>query len=399
MQDEFTALCGNVGAIAFHTTLNRLAALLEAGRKVPLQEAKPVAIGDDLVLGIDGCDGVLAVHDRRDGRLQNHVGDTGRIGLADRVLAIDDDLDVQPVATKQDRRRLLRASPEAHELPAIGKFHLAAGRGRDDQRAITHGKSGRIAPGPVEGHALVEKLAREGHDLRSARGVVAARLRHAAHCVGAIERIVERPPAGVGRVESIAGVGDGNHELGAREFADLGVDIAGRHGEGTVFLDQIPDLLEERLVGAEIDRPRVGPVPIVDTGLKIIAAGEQLAIAGREIAQDRGQSLPEALRRHSGSRQGLLGHERGEFPVNLQSGKIDTFHDPACSLGSCPALRPGAAALSPPASRTGHSSWRHIRKTRLPGQLFTNGKDLIRHGNNHPSKLLPLHPARQLDIG
>jgi hypothetical protein len=41
----------------------------------------------------------------------------------------------------------------------------------------------------------------------------------------------------------------------------------------------------------------------------------------------------------------------------------------------------------------------HIHETGLPGQLFTNGKDLILQGNNHDAHAHALHPGKRLDIG
>ena len=47
-------------------------------------------------------------------------------------------------------------------------------------------------------------------------------------------------------------------------------------------------------------------VPGVDARLQLVAAGEQLAVAGREVVDDRVDTLPEGLRLDPRTGQGLL---------------------------------------------------------------------------------------------
>ena len=93
--------------------------------EVALHQAQPVAIDRDLVLGIDRGDRVLAVHDRGERRFEHDVGDAGRVVLADRMVAVDADLDVQAVVDQQDRRRARGIALIAGEL-----LRLLAGRWR-----------------------------------------------------------------------------------------------------------------------------------------------------------------------------------------------------------------------------------------------------------------------------
>ena len=94
---------------------------------------------------------------------------------------------------------------------------------------------------------------RQAITLRAARRVVAAAARRAlrlGHRVGAVERVVEAAPAGVGRIERIAGVGHGNDELRAGDAArspgrPWPVPIAKCAGSRP----QVADLAQERLVG------------------------------------------------------------------------------------------------------------------------------------------------------
>ncbi len=102
-QFERAAIGRGVYAIAHQATRHRLAALVERLLQRALHQPEPVAIGQHLVVGIDAGDRVLAILDRGDGRLQQHVGDTGGVLLTDRLAAIDDDFDVQTVMLQQHR--------------------------------------------------------------------------------------------------------------------------------------------------------------------------------------------------------------------------------------------------------------------------------------------------------
>ncbi len=81
--------------------MKRLAALVDLFGQVALVQPEPVAVAEDLVVGIDGGHRVLEVDDRGDGRLQDHVLDAGGVGLTDRRFGVDQDLDVQPVVDQQ----------------------------------------------------------------------------------------------------------------------------------------------------------------------------------------------------------------------------------------------------------------------------------------------------------
>jgi hypothetical protein len=116
MQHHLAAQRGGVDAVRVQATGQGLAALLEAFGQRALQDAQVVAVGNDLVLGVDGGDRVFQVEDGRERGLQHHVGHTGCIGLADRVRAVDDDLQVQAVVAQQQAAGRLGSAPVANEL-------------------------------------------------------------------------------------------------------------------------------------------------------------------------------------------------------------------------------------------------------------------------------------------
>ncbi len=87
-----------------------LAVLADLFRQIALHEAEPVAIYADLVFGIDGGDGILAVHDRRNADSTMTSQYACRIILADGRRRVDLD----------DQKRLLRG-----EIQTIGRLALA----------------------------------------------------------------------------------------------------------------------------------------------------------------------------------------------------------------------------------------------------------------------------------
>ena len=101
--------------------------------------------------------------------------------------------------------------------------------------------------------------------------------------VGAVERVVEAAPAGVGGIERIARVAHRDHELRSGDVRDLGVDVRGGHPEVRTFRDQVADVGQEGAIGAQVLRlAAAAQVPGVDLGLELVAAGEQGAVAGGE---------------------------------------------------------------------------------------------------------------------
>ncbi len=72
-------------------------------REIALHQAEPVAVGEHLVLGVDAGDRILAIHDRRNGAFEPHIGKAGLIARADRMGAVEHELDMQPVVDQQHR--------------------------------------------------------------------------------------------------------------------------------------------------------------------------------------------------------------------------------------------------------------------------------------------------------
>ena len=91
-QDQVRSVrCGEDPVAVQHPGDGALA-LADLFGQVAAVQAQPVAVAEHLVLGVHRGHRVLEVHDRGDRGLQHHVGDSGRIGRADRGVRVDQDL-------------------------------------------------------------------------------------------------------------------------------------------------------------------------------------------------------------------------------------------------------------------------------------------------------------------
>ena len=147
-------------------------------------------------------------------------------------------------------------------------------------------------------HRAVEELATPFDDLVAADLVVSLALFRSVFFgdgVGAVEGVVQRTPASVGRVEGKAGVEDGNHQLRAGGGGDLGVDVFRFDLKVTWVFHQVADLLQERGVLLGVLLTLVGGVPLVQLGLQLIALGQQLSVAGSKFLHQLAEAVPENI--------------------------------------------------------------------------------------------------------
>ena len=113
--------------------------------------------------------------------------------------------------------------------------------------------------------------------------------------VGAIERVIERTPAGVRGVEGVAGVVEWNDELGSSGTRDLVIDVAGGHGDVARSVLEVSDLTKEgEIVGLVVSAP-VGDQVGVDLVLDLVTPGEQRDVAGAHLDEDGLKRCPELV--------------------------------------------------------------------------------------------------------
>ena len=138
--------------------------------------------------------------------------------------------------------------------------------------------------------------------------------------VGAIQRVVQRTPAGVGRVEGIAGVEHRHHQLRAGLFGEFGVHIGGSDFYLLGAVNQVADFFKKRTVGWHVgDGARMGFVPAVELGLQAVALGQQCDVLGGQIGHDGIKSCPECLRADPGARQHFVLDELVQHRGHLQA--------------------------------------------------------------------------------
>ena len=115
MQAQLAAVRHRVDPVRVEAALDRAAALLEALGQIAPHQPEPGAVDLNLVVGIHRRDRVLQVHDGGDGRFHHQIGDAGRILGADRVRAVDPDVEMQVVVAQEHGGRARRIALVADE--------------------------------------------------------------------------------------------------------------------------------------------------------------------------------------------------------------------------------------------------------------------------------------------
>ena len=303
-----------------------LAALVHLGGQLAGAQAVPVGVAQGLVGGVDGGDGVLEVDDGRGRGLETDVVDARGVVLADRARAVDVDDRVQAVVAQQERGGVLALALPATEALRVGQGdHVAV----DDRGQPTVGDDvvSDVGVGTLgERGDLVEKRAGPGDDSTTADRVVSLAGFAAVGVrddVGSVEGVVQRAPAGVGGIECVAAVEDGDDELRAGDAGDLFVDVGGADRLVGGTLDEVADGAQELLELGRIRLARVGAMVVVELALQLLAAGEELAVARGELSDDVGQSLPQALRGNPGTSAENVGGVVMQGVGDVEAGDVD----------------------------------------------------------------------------
>ncbi|EKY03898.1 hypothetical protein HMPREF9120_02535 [Neisseria sp. oral taxon 020 str. F0370] len=324
-QGESAAAVGlGVLAVGVEAADKGFAAFFDAFFQRAAHQAEPVGVDEGFVFTVDSGDGVFAVHDGGEGGFEDDVFDACGVLAADGAVFVDEDVDVQAVVQEEERGGRGFAAVVAGE--EFGRFE--AGFAAVDQAYFQTAcadviQGGVFVAAVFEGQALVEEIAGEGDNGFAALRVVGFAGGEAAalvYCVCAVEGVVEAAPAGVGGVEGVAGVVDGDDELGAGLFGQFAVDVLRGDFEGGGFVGKIADVFEEGAVGRSIAEA-VFFVPLVDFGLDFVAFCQEFAVARGEASDEFGKALPEGVGFDVGMvRQKVFADETVEMGVDLQTG-------------------------------------------------------------------------------
>ena len=356
MQGQFAAIGGGVGAIRVEAPGDALAAFFQFLDQIALHQAQPVAVDHHLVGGVDGCHGVLAVHDGRQRRFHQHVFHAGGVGAANGAAGVDLNLEVQTVVFQQHRARRGGLTLVADELLRLRQGGLRAAAQGHLQLAGDHGIGTGVGVRALgQRRRLVEEGAGEGDHLGAAYFVVAralARTTLFADRVGAIQGVVQRAPAGVGSVQCVACVHHRHYQLWASLGGDFAVDVGGAGLNLLRLRQQVTDGAEEGAVGGHVgDRAGVGAMPVIQLALQTVTLGQQGAVARGQVVHQRvetapeGRSLDPAAGQHfafdellelGGYLQALTLHAFGHFPVLLSASAHGGAGQSMCCMSPVP---------------------------------------------------------------
>ena len=215
-------------------------------------------------------------------------------------------------------------------MRVVTQAAVAATLEGDDQLAVDDGITGGVdVRAGSQRRGLVEEGAGEGDDLVATDLVVALALIGAtffADHVGAVQRVVQRAPAGVGGVQREARVHHRYHQLRAGQTGDFFVDVGGGGVEVFRLRQQIADFLEEGLVGSRVmGLPLARLVPGVDLRLQFIALGQQGMVLRRQVLDDRSGTGPELVGSDAGTGNGFVVHEVVQGFGDLQAADLNAF--------------------------------------------------------------------------
>uniref|UniRef100_A0A1X7TJ97 Uncharacterized protein n=1 Tax=Amphimedon queenslandica TaxID=400682 RepID=A0A1X7TJ97_AMPQE len=285
--------------------------LFEFGIEASFHQPQPVAVDAGLVVGIHGAHRILAILDGGDRRFEHDIFDPGGVQSPRRVLPIDMQLDMQAMIAKEQGSGGVGVPPPfavADPFPAIGESGatsvlepylqrgpvFAGGGGRDD------GVGGDIGVGAgFERQCAIQEAHGPGDHLPPSLRIEAAcaALPSAGNDIASVKRIEKASPAGVGGVEGIAGVVDGDHQLRTGEARDLAprspvIGVVFVIAERWIGLRKgierhdIADGFQEGAVIGGVESASLSAkrqMPIIDLRLQPIAFFEQGPIGGAEF--------------------------------------------------------------------------------------------------------------------
>jgi len=277
-----------------------LAALFKGVGQVTPDQAQPVRIGEQLVLGIHRRDGVFHVADRGQRAFQQDIGNPQRIVAAHRASGIDHDFDVQAIVAEQ-----VRAVTLGHQMLALPAF----------QRGL-----------PTGDRAIEERAGSLDHCRAAVLVIAAGARRRRIERVGAVIGVVKAAPARVRGIEQEAGVEHRHDQLRPGHSGDFGIDVLRADLERRRFGDQIANLVQEGLVFALVERLAcAGQVPFVNLRLKRIALGQQGAVLRHEAIQQGGKAIPEPGRILAQRCQHFGLDKGGQRRIDLQTSLLNPF--------------------------------------------------------------------------
>ena len=203
---------------------------------------------------------------------------------------------MQMVVLQQHRAGCIGCAAVAHQAGCVGQTDFAV-CGLSPKRARGDPVTGHCGmAGAGQRRDLIKEGPGPGDHTRATRVVITSSLRGIAHGIRAIERVIQAAPPGIGRIECIAGVHHRHNQLCAGNRSDFRINIRCFDLKVRAFRQEIADLAQERGVRACIMGLALAAlVPGIDLCLQRIALVQQRLVAGAEVVDQGGQTLPEGL--------------------------------------------------------------------------------------------------------
>lgn len=163
VQGHAAAIGRGVLAVRVHGAGEGFATLAHGFGQVAFHQAQPVAVDDNLVVGVDGGNRVFAVHDGGQCRFHQDVFHAGGVGAANRGVGIDLDFEVQAVVLEQHGGWCGGVTVEADELGVVTQAAVAAAFQGNNQLAAFDAVAGGVdVRAGSQWRSLVEEGAGEG---------------------------------------------------------------------------------------------------------------------------------------------------------------------------------------------------------------------------------------------
>ena len=212
--------------------------------------------------------------------------------LADGVITIDPDIDVEAMVAKEHAAHPPVLELEAGEVGRVGRRRspVVGEHAHEAARTVVifDDEVGdfRVEAFP-QGNDVVEKALGPFHDPGSPHRIVGGssfRPVFLADDIGAVKGVIEATPARIRRVQGVPGVVHRHHELRPRDRRDLRIHIVRRDRERALLLEEIARLREESPVSG-----RVGGltlpflIPCIEPFFVTGAHVEEAAILGSEF--------------------------------------------------------------------------------------------------------------------
>jgi hypothetical protein len=153
---------------------------------------------------------------------------------------------------------------------------------------------------------LVQEVCRPSDNLVASFGIIAfpllATVVFRDH-IGAVQRVIQTAPAGIGGIQGITGIHYGYDQLWPGHYGDLVIHVGCGNSKILTFRNEITNVGQKRLVFISIDELALPfPMPGVDLALQLFPFRQQSLVPGRQVIQNLRKRAPKRGRPHPGAR-------------------------------------------------------------------------------------------------